>query len=314
MNDRPPIREAGANSLGRGYLFPLIGCALLLGATVGCFASVARWWGAERTEGTVVALEPRSSEDGVAYYPVVAYTVGGQRFRCKGSFGFSPPMFRVGERVGVLYRADRPDEAVIDTFLQRWGAWAFLAVVGLLFVFVSWAMRLPERAGAAAPKPPTGPSEPTFHEEMGVRGYVLGSLGCLGAGLTVFVAVAGLFPWIMGHAQWWVWFVAAFCGLTLVYFAATYASLLVRGGTYRVVVQDGRLRVDSPHRTLGSSFDVPLTSVQRLVIWKVSEGADRYEVHACPGQVYELNSACARRLFEAIRQFHPEIPVESRDE
>src|SRR5262249_422479 len=173
MDGRPPIRGKDANALGRGCLFPLIGGALLLGAAIGCLHSAVRWWGAERTEGTVVALEGRSSEDGVAYYPVVEYHVGGQRFRGKGSFGFDPPRFRVGERVGVLYRADQPGEACLDTFLQRWGGSTLLAVVGLLFVLVPWAMRSPKRVGATKTLAPTGSGEPDFQDEMGVRGYVL---------------------------------------------------------------------------------------------------------------------------------------------
>src|SRR5262249_43252766 len=155
-------------------------------------------------------------------------------------FGFCPAQFRVGEQVGVLYRADQPGDACIDAFLQRWGGYTVFAVVGLLFVFVPWAMRSPERVGATKPLAPTGSCEPDFRDEMGVRAYVLRSLGCLGAGLAVFVAVAGLLPVILGFAQWWAWFVAGFCGLALVGFAATHVPLLVRGGTYRVVVRDGR--------------------------------------------------------------------------
>ena len=313
MDERSSIRTKVANALGRGCLFPLLGGALLLGAALGCLDSAVRWWGAERTEGTVVALEGRPSEDGVAYYPVVEYHVGGQRFRCEGSFGFSPAQFRVGERVGVLYRADQPGEACLDAFWQRWGGSTLLAVVGLLFVLVPWAMRSPQRVGATKPCAPTGSGEPGFRDEMGVRGYVLGSLGCLGAFLAGFVAVAGLLPVILGFAPWWAWFVAGFCGLALVGFAATHVPLLVRGGTYRVVVQDGRLYVDSPHRSLGASFEVPLPSVQRLVIWNVSEGVDRYEIHTCAGEVYELKSPFAKRVFEAIQGRHPGVAVASRN-
>jgi hypothetical protein len=312
MDDRPPIRPAGANSLGPGWLFPLIGWALLLAATVGYYVSVVRWWGAERTEGTVVAFE-REVEDGETFFPIVEYAAGGRQFRCTGSFGWSPPKNRVGDRVGVLYQADRPAEAVIDTFWDRWGAWALLAFGGLLFVLISRGMQSqmqsPECARAAESLAPTGPGEPAFRDEMGVRAYALGGLGCMGAILAGFFACAGLLPWILGIGSWWVWLVAVFCGLALVSFVATLGPLLVRGGTYRVVVQDGRLRVDSPSRTLGPSFDVPLTSVQRLAIRKVSEGLERYEVQTRSGEIFEMNAPCAERLFEAIRELYPEIPV-----
>jgi hypothetical protein len=313
MDERSPIRGNDATVLGRGCLFLLLGGALLFGAGLGCLSSSVRWWGAERTEGTVVALEGQPDDGGEADYPVVEYHVGGQGFRCQGSFGFSPARFRVGEQVGVLYRADRPDEACIDAFLERWGGSTLFAVVGLLFVLVPWAMRTPQRVGATKPFAPTGPGEPAFRDEMGMRGYALGSLGCLGAFLAGFVAVAGLLPVILGFAPWWAWFVAGFCGLALVGFAATHVPLLVCGGSYRVVVQDGRLRVDSPHRSLGATFEVPLASVQRLVIWNVSEGVDRYEIHTCAGEVYELKSPFAKQVFEAIQQLHPGVAVESRN-
>src|SRR5262245_15664110 len=313
MDERSPIRGKDASALGCDCLFPLIGGALLLSAAIGCLSSAVRWWGAERTEGTVVALEGRSAEDGVAYYPVVEYHVVGQRCRCSGSFGFDPAQFRAGERVGVLDRADQPGEACIDAFWQRWGGSTLFALGGLLFVLVPWAMRAPQRRGATKPPAPTGSGEPDFRDEMGVRGYALGSLGCLGAFLAGFVAVAGLLPVTLGFAQWWAWFVAGFCGLALVGFAATYIPLVVRGGTYRVVVQDGRLRVEGPHRGLGPSFDVPLTSVQRLVIRNVSEGVNRYEIQTCAGEVCELKSPFARRVFEAIQGLHPGVAVESRN-
>src|SRR5262249_22680188 len=151
--------------------------------------------------------------------------------------------------------------------LQRWGGYTLFAVSGLLFVFVPRAMRLPARVRATKPLAPTVPGGPDFCYEMGLRAFALIRLGWLGGLSIVFAAVAGLLPVVLGSAQWWAWLMAALCGLGLVALAATHIPLLVRGGTYRVVVQAGRLRVDSPHQSLGPSFDVPLSSVQRLVIW-----------------------------------------------
>jgi hypothetical protein len=316
MDDRPPTPVHRASVLGRDWPYLLIGCGLLLGAAVGGLSSAARWWRAERAEGTVVALEGRSDEDGVAYYPVVEYAVGGRPFRCEGGFGFGPSLFRVGERVDVLYLPGRPGDAVIDTFSQRWGGYAIFAAVGLLFVLVPRSMRPaarpPEPAGAADP-PPAGPGEPDFRDEMGVRGYVLGNLGCLVIFVAFFFAVAGLLPvGLGGVGRWWAWVVAAFCGLGVAWTAAAHAPLLARGGAYRVVVRDGRLRVDSPHPILGRGFDVPLADVRRLVIRSVDEGEDRYEVHAGEEEVYEVKGPCARQLFEALRRLHPGAAVEGR--
>src|SRR5262245_39557343 len=102
-------------------LFTGLGYLLMGGALFGVLFSVVRWWGAERTEGTVVAVETRSDSDGNSFYPVVEYVVAGQRLKCDGTFGFNPPVYRVGERVPVLYHPKQPTDSIIDKFAQRWG-------------------------------------------------------------------------------------------------------------------------------------------------------------------------------------------------
>jgi Protein of unknown function (DUF3592) len=317
MDGRPLDPGNHARAPGRDWPYLLVGCALAGGALVGGLSSVARWWGAERVEGTVVALASRATEDGVAYYPVVEYVIKSQPYRCEGGFGFGPDHFRVGERVGVLYRPGRPQDAVIDNFSQRLGGYGIFAAAGLLFLLVPRLMRPAENPPSSpqtqAVVPPAGPDEPDFRDEMGVRGYVLGNLGCLVVFVVFFIAVAGLLPVALGgFGRWWAWFVAAFCGLGVAWTAAAHGPLLARGGVYRVVVRGGRLRVDSPHPILGRSFDVPLAEVRRLVVRRVDEGEDRYEVHAGEEDVYEVRGPCARQLFEALAQVHPAAAVERR--
>jgi len=151
-----------------------------------------------------------------------------------------------------------------------------------------------------------------FVEEMGGRTYALLNLGCFFGVVGIFAAVTLLIPGVIDHAKWWVIFWIAAGTLTLAVLAANLGPLLLRGGAYRVVAQDGWLRVDSPHRCLGPSFAVALTAIARLVISKNSDSPDRYEVCTASGQNFEVNHVCGERVFEAIRRLRPEIPVELR--
>jgi hypothetical protein len=40
---------------------------------------------------------------------------------------------------------------------------------------------------------------------------------------------------------------------------------------------------------------------------------DRYEIHTCAGEVYELKSPFAKRVFEVVQGLHPVVAVESRN-
>lgn len=90
-----------------------------------------------RAEGRVVRM---LSDDGSSK-PVVMYTVAGQEYELIGTIGTSPPAFRVGEVVTVIYRPNEPSYAVIDSFVERWlfalifgGIGVLLGSIGLLIL------------------------------------------------------------------------------------------------------------------------------------------------------------------------------------
>ena len=74
---------------------------------------------------------------------------------------------------------------------------------------------------------------------MGARGYAVANLGCATVAVAAFLAVGGLLPLFLGLGGWWTLFLAAFCGIALIWLAASHIPLLIRGGIYRVVVQVG---------------------------------------------------------------------------
>jgi hypothetical protein len=100
---------------------------------VGVAVAPGLWFGSARTEGTVTRLEPEVElvshgnpqagdivwyEEVVVSYPVVEYEVGERRYTYRPRSAFRT--YNVGEKVPVLYKADRPRVARIDTFADRW--------------------------------------------------------------------------------------------------------------------------------------------------------------------------------------------------
>jgi hypothetical protein len=126
----------------------------------------------------------------------------------------------------------------------------------------------------------------------------------------VWVAAIAFALGVPGLPEWWAvcWIVAA--TLTVAIVVRKVMSLMVRGGTYRVVVQDDFLRAESPHPEFGHSFAVALPAITRLVVRTSSEWADRYEVRTDRGETFPLENGVGEEIFKAIRRLHPEIPVE----
>ena len=141
------------------------GWALGIFATLGGLAialSPALSFGYARTEGTVIKLEPKmevithgdpQSREGVwtepvmVVYPVVEYEVADRKYtyRPRSSFG----TYTVGQKEPILYKAERPEVARLDSFTDRWldplvlgGPLAFLGVGSMVaMVFLGRMLR-----------------------------------------------------------------------------------------------------------------------------------------------------------------------------
>jgi hypothetical protein len=100
----------------------------------------------ERARGTVLFCELKRTLHGSSYYPVVQFaTPRGVAVQFRDSMGSSPPAYREGEPVEVLYFAAAPAQsATIDRGLLNWVGPVALCVGGACLT----AMALMARLGA----------------------------------------------------------------------------------------------------------------------------------------------------------------------
>jgi hypothetical protein len=135
-----------------------------------------------------------------------------------------------------------------------------------------------------------------------------------GVVLLLFFAIAWVaaFVFALAWPGWWAVLWIATATLTVVLVAGNVIPLMIRGGTYRVVIEGPWLRAESPHPALGPCFAVALSTITKLVVQSSSEWADRYEVHTDSGGTFLLRTGVGEGVFQAIRRLHPEIPLERR--
>ena len=151
---------------------------------------------------------------------------------------------------------------------------------------------------------------------MSDRRDILCEVGARTHGVVILLFFAVAWVAAVGFALafpgWWavLWIAAA--TLTVAIVAGNVIPLLVRGGTYRVVIEGQWLRAESPHPALGPCFAVALSTITKLVVQSSSEWPDSYEVHTDSGEVYFLGNGVGEGVFKAIRRLHPEIPMERR--
>jgi len=100
-----------------------------------------------RAQGTVVdTVASRDNDDGggYTYAPVVEFRdAAGARHTFTSGVSSNPPRYSPGESVGVIYAPGAPDEAVIDSFVDRFlmplvfgGLGTVFAGIGLSLLFV----------------------------------------------------------------------------------------------------------------------------------------------------------------------------------
>ncbi|MGW6057490.1 DUF3592 domain-containing protein [Streptomyces sp. NPDC055189] len=147
-----------------GTLFLAIGL-ILTGVSVSYLAN------GERARGTVVSMEWRSdggsgkrrANDGPTAYPVVQFTAAGGKSRTfEGSTGSNPPAYDLMEKVEVLYRADSPQDARINSFISLWLLPLIFGGIGLVIggigVTVAVVRRRRPRRTVQLTKDPAGQS------------------------------------------------------------------------------------------------------------------------------------------------------------
>jgi hypothetical protein len=159
---------------------------------------------------------------------------------------------------------------------------------------------------------------PDFLHELDARRHGLFNLTLFFAGLALLVPATLLFPGAVSE-WWWVGTLLVLGGGNLILFLVVFVPVVRNGGTYRVLVRDDWLVIQSPHRIFGPSLEIALGSIGRLVIRKNADGLDRHEIQTRDGRTFRLDGTFSgkrhldtEQLFEVIRRLRPQIPVQQQ--
>ena len=111
-----------------GGFFALVGFSLAI-------YSMSVGLGKSTTRGTVVEMIGHEMTS-----PVVEYQVNGIAYRIQGSVRSSPPSHAIGDHVDVIYDANDPSAARINTFRERWLFPVGMVGAGLNAIFLSFVL------------------------------------------------------------------------------------------------------------------------------------------------------------------------------
>lgn len=145
------------------WLFAGLGAGMLIGAAVLAVHTRSFLAEASRTQGTVVALQPRHSgntaakgtnsadaRDSVTFAPLVRFHNAGQVIDFTASASRDAARYRIGETVPVLFSTLNPSSARIDSFFSVWGSTVILSILGCVFVLIGGGMIIVPRLQARA--------------------------------------------------------------------------------------------------------------------------------------------------------------------
>jgi len=114
------------------------------------FVAVAAWLylrdgefteGAVRARGSVIQMVGSGGSDGYTYTPVVAFEdADGVLHTVAGTVSSNPPQYETGEAVEVIYPPGAPDEARIDSFLERFFLSLVFGGIGTVFTAIGGAL------------------------------------------------------------------------------------------------------------------------------------------------------------------------------
>lgn len=121
-------------------IFTVIGIALLWFAKYNYQTTAEFQQNSVVVKGSVIYLSESHSKGRALYKPVVEYAYNNQTFQIKGSVASRPPAYEVGENVDILLKIDNPQEAMIDSFFEKWFLVVVFAALGIIFTFFSMFM------------------------------------------------------------------------------------------------------------------------------------------------------------------------------
>lgn len=123
-------RQKAAAAWIVGGIFAFIG-TIFLCVGIGFGWRSFQFLDAPRADGVIVAG---------GELPIAKYEVNGREHQVTMSISFSPPLFNVGDQVGVLYWADDPSNAQLDHFVDRWLFLVIFGGIGAILGLIGWGL------------------------------------------------------------------------------------------------------------------------------------------------------------------------------
>ncbi len=107
-----------------------VGCLLLAGYL--CWHTLAFSSGTERATGEVVSYREIADGKDTRYRPRIRFkTVTGEIVTVEGQFFTGTRRFAIGEKIPMLYRPEKPNEARVALFVDNWIGACIATLVGL---------------------------------------------------------------------------------------------------------------------------------------------------------------------------------------
>ncbi len=129
---RPAMeRRAAAGTWIAGGILALIGTIFFL-VGVGIGWRSFQFMDAARAEGVVIRVSNGK--------PTVRYEVQNKDYEVTGLISSKPPAFHVGEQVTVLYKPEKPEDAQIDGFVERWLFLTIFGCIGFILGLIGWSL------------------------------------------------------------------------------------------------------------------------------------------------------------------------------
>ncbi len=120
-----------------GSIFGGVGLLLLFGGAYFYDDSVKAQKDTILVKGRVVDLSlSYGSKGSKLYTPVVDFELNNQTYTIRGSVASSPPDFEVGEEVELFLKPNQPQEAKINSFVEKWLMATILGSMGIIFTLI----------------------------------------------------------------------------------------------------------------------------------------------------------------------------------
>ncbi len=93
-----------------------------------------------KTEGTVLRMReiPANQDAGITWAPVIKFTDrSGSEHTMESTVSSDPPAYKVGDKVELLYPEGKPEDAFINSFMEKWFTPIMLGVAGVIMFAIS---------------------------------------------------------------------------------------------------------------------------------------------------------------------------------